>query len=186
MAARILPTPEQLRELLRYEPETGKLFWKPRDQHSFSPGNTSQEARCSAWNKRYANKEAFATKNKFGYFVSAIFDKKCMAHRVAWAIHYGEFPEEEIDHINRDRGDNRISNLRKASRSENCWNMNKKKNSGIALKGAYFEEKSGRWMSKICVYGHQKHIGRFDSQEEAHAAYCEAAKKYHGEFARTE
>lgn len=185
MTKRILPTPEELRQLLRYEPETGKLFWKERSANMFPAGNTSSESNCQSWNKRMAGKEAFLRKNK-GYGMAEIFHMPMTAHRVIWAIWYGEYPSDEIDHINTIRDDNRISNLRIASRSENEFNTKARKGSVSGLKGAHWHGAKKRWRARISAHGKDIFLGYHDTPEAAHAAYCEAAKKYHGEFARTE
>lgn len=182
MSKKILPTPEELRQLLRYEPETGKLFWKERPAEMFNPGNTSREARCSTWNKRYSGKEAFTAKNRYRYHVGALFDRVMMAHRVAWAIHSGEWPHEEIDHIDGVRSNNAYSNLRLASRAENCRSMAQSAGAVSRYRGVSRDPKTGRWTAKICVNLHQKHLGRFDTEEAAYAAYVSASKALHKDF----
>lgn len=182
MTKRSLPTPEQLRQLLRYEPDTGKLYWKERPIEMFNAGNTSREARCCTWNKRYAGKEAFTSKNKYGYHVGAIFGRVMMAHRVIWAIHFGEWPELEIDHSDRCRSNNSITNLRSASRAENCRNMKSKSGADSELRGVALDKKSGRWIAKICVNLKQIYLGRFDTEKDAYEAYRRASIEMHGEF----
>lgn len=181
MAARILPTPEQLRELLRYEPDTGKLFWKERPLSDFKNSRL-----CNSWNKKYSHKEAFTADNGSGYKCSFIFKSPMKAHRVAWAIYYGKWPSGHIDHANGDKGDNRISNLRVATAFENQWNTPRKPESCSGFKGVTWSKASSRWRARISAGGKSVWLGLFDTPEAAHAAYCEAAKKYHGEFARTE
>lgn len=182
MAARIvnLPTPEQLRELLRYEPNTGKLFWKERPLSMFSTGR-----HCNVWNARYRDKEAFTATDE-GYKQGTIFYKRYKAHRVAWAIHYGEWPNGQIDHVNRNRSDNRIVNMRIATNAQNQWNVAVRKESAIGFKGVVKSRGGNGWYARISVNGVRKNLGYFFDPEDAHAAYCKAAKKYHGEFSRTE
>lgn len=178
------PTPDLLRRLLSYDAHTGMLFWKPRDEFMFSPGNTSSAAVCKVWNIRYANKEAFTASNKDGYKVGAIGDKIYRAHRIAWAIHYGEWPIDMLDHINGDRSDNRIINLRNASNSDN--QHNRKPTLGASkLKGVSWDKSRKLWTAKIHFGGRTKNLGRFESEERAHQAYCEAANVHFGEFSRT-
>lgn len=179
MAKRILPTPEQLRQLLRYEPETGKLFWKKRPLSMFTSNRAG-----NAWNSRFAGKEALSSAHNTGYFCGGILGKVFLAHRVAWAVYYGEWPREEIDHINGDRKDNRISNLREASRLENSRNAARRSDNSSGLKGVGVHK--GQWRARMRIDGKSRHLGYFPTPEAAHAAYCEAAKKYHGEFARTQ
>lgn len=181
MAERIVPTPEQLRELLRYDPDTGKLFWKERPAVDFKNSRL-----CNSWNARFAGKEAFTADNGKGYLCSFIFKMPMKAHRVAWAIHYGEWPPGHIDHINRIKSDNRISNLRIATIAENQWNTSTSLANTSGLKGVSWSASQKKWRARISVRGVMVWLGYFESKDEAHAAYCEAAKKYHGEFARTE
>lgn len=105
---------------------------------------------------------------------------------MAWAIHHGEWPDGEIDHINMKRDDNRIANLRLATSSDNRMNSGRQENNTSGMKGVYWKKARGKWMSQIQVASKQIFLGRYATKAEAHAAYCEAAKKYHGEFARTE
>lgn len=186
MAKRILPTPEQLRELLRYEPETGKLYWKPRPVEMFSAGNTSAEANCKAWNTRYAGKEAFTSISTHGYRQGSVFDRMYQAHRVIWAVHYGEWPNGEVDHIDTDRLNNRIANLREATHSENKRNQGIRKSNTSGYKGVSWNSGAKSFCAQIYLEGKRIFLGYHATAEAAHAAYCEAAKKYHGEFARTE
>ncbi len=112
--------------------------------------------------------------------------------RVAWKIQTGEDPgDRQVDHINVNTTDNRWSNLRLADSRQNSSNRRKPKaGSWSKYKGVTFKRnKNGdiaRIIAAIMVRGKHICLGRFPTEEEAHAAYCEAAKKYHGEFARTE
>lgn len=89
---------------------------------------------------------------------------------------------EEVDHINNNPMDNRRANLRLASRAENCRNTRKPKVNTSGYKGATFDKQTGKWRAQIA----HRHLGRFDTPEEAHEAYCKAAKELYGEFARFE
>lgn len=180
MTKRILPTPEQLRELLTYDPETGKLYWKPRPASMFPSDRVAK-----SWNTRYAGKEALTAKPNGYYQGNILSNNYVKAHRVAWAIFHGNWPEGDIDHANMRRDDNRIVNLRVASRSQNCMNTSATKSSKSGYKGVYFHSRVKKWTAQIGVNRKQYHLGYFASAQLAHAAYCEAAKKYHGEFART-
>lgn len=105
-------------------------------------------------------------------------------HRLAWALHYGAWPKNEIDHINGVKSDNRLSNLREANRSENQRNVGKKASSSSQLKGASFHKKHRLWRARIRHDGASLHLGWFNSEEAAHAAYAKAANRLHGAFAR--
>lgn len=181
MTKRILPTPEQLRQLLRYDPETGKMFWLPRPREMF-PTQRS----FNTWNSRFAGKEAFTAITKEHYRFGTIFGHPFRAHRVAWAIYYGKWPDEFIDHKNGDTEDNRLENLREASNAENMQNAGRPSHNTSGYKGVSFYKPYQKWKASIRAFGKQVHLGYFDAPESAHAAYCEAAKQYHGEFARVE
>lgn len=184
MAVRQLPDPELLRKLLRYEPETGLLYWKERSPEMFNSKTRSREASAGVWNGIYAGKEAFPV-GTLGYRRGYIFDTPVVAHRVVWAMHYGRWPDGQIDHVNLDRSDNRLCNLREATASENSLNRPLSKNSTSGYKGVSWDLTCGRYAARICVRGKKIFLGRFDCPKEAHAAYCSAARKYGGEFART-
>lgn len=172
-------TPGFLSEILKYDPLTGKLFWKERPVSMFSNSRA-----CRSWNSRYAGKEAF-TADLNGYRQGMINYRTLYAHRVAWAIYYGEWPTDQIDHINCDRSDNRIANLRSADAFGNNRNQMLMKNNTSGFKGVS-RARSGRWVAKIMAGGKYKHLGTFDSAVEAAKVYARAAAGYHGEFARTE
>lgn len=180
MADKILPTPEQLRELLEYNPETGKLYWKPRPAEMFKNKQSH-----GAWNTKYAGKEAFTATNKHGYKVGAVFDSLLRAHRVAWAVNHGAWPTDQVDHINGDRSDNRICNLRQANNTENQWNS-KSRGGYSKHKGVTWDKNRGLWAAKIGVSGKTINLGRYATEEAARSAYREAHFKHAGAFARCE
>lgn len=182
MAAKALPSQEGLRQLLRYEPETGKLFWRARSADHFNAGGrTSAEHAARTWNTKYAGKEAFTAKKRSGHLHGLLFGANTMAHRVAWAVHYGEAPNGFIDHINHDPADNRIANLRIVDASGNAKNRspNKRKRSGLPH-GVSVRVNMGinRYFAQIQVEGKNRHLGTFDTPEEAAAAYIKAAQDH--------
>lgn len=114
---------ELLRQLLRYEPETGKLYWLSRDVSLFHESATRTAAgTCKWWNGRFAGKEAFTATGVHGCRAGRIFGQAHYAHRVAWALHHGGWPTDEIDHQDGDRANNRISNLREVMRQQEAGN----------------------------------------------------------------
>lgn len=108
--------------------------------------------------------------------------KTVSAHRLAWLIHYGAWPEGMIDHINGDSMDNRIANLRIATYQQNNANRRGWRNSLSGVKGV--TKKRGRWFAQIMVDGKNKGLGYFENVEDAGKAYLQAAKRYFGEYAK--
>ena len=98
----------------------------------------------------------------------------------------GEPDGLQIDHRDGDGLNNRRSNLRVATRSQNMHNRSAYCNNKSGFKGVDFRKEGGKWRAKIRINNKEKHLGMFDSPEEAHEAYCRASEKYHGEFGRTE
>ena len=162
--------PQDLHKFLSYDPLTGKLRWKPR------------EVDVKGWNKKYANKEAFTADNGEGYRCGAIMGESLKAHWVVWALHYGAWCPKQIDHIDGDKSNNAIGNLRMASHSENQRNKGKNKNNSSGFKGVSWREDRQKWYASIGVDGKQKNLGYFDNKEDAAIARDVASKKYHGDF----
>ena len=128
-----------------------------------------------------------------GYRYITIFSIRYREHRLAWFYHYGEWPAGELDHINRDRSDNRIANLRIVSRSENLSNRKKQRQdfwvrlaekspvaSASGYRGVQFCKKSGRWRADMKHRGKSVHLGRFPDPKSAHQAYVAAVRSAHG------
>jgi hypothetical protein len=175
MAKRDLPTPELLRQLLRYEPETGELFWLPRWPELFPDGGFHRrESKARQWNARNAGKLAFTYKNPLGYFFGRVFDRSFAAHRVAFAIHHGYWPVE-VDHINRNPSDNRIENLREATRQENTINKNALGGTS-GYRGVYWHKQRQKWAAYYKINGKMHYVGLFETEEEAARARDEAIR----------
>jgi hypothetical protein len=106
------------------------------------------------------------------------------AHRIAWLFAYEEDPSEKhIDHINGDRSDNRICNLRLATHKQNACNQRKKNDTTSAYKGVSWYKRKRKWVAQIGIDGRSTHLGYFHDELAAHMAYCQAAQKHFGEFA---
>jgi HNH endonuclease/AP2 domain len=105
-------------------------------------------------------------------------------HRLIWLHHYGQWPDKIIDHINGDKDDHRIANLRQATQSSNTMNARRRADNTTGYKGVYFKKKTGRWGASICKNGKLHYLGYFDSPEAAYAVYCKEAERLFGEYAR--
>lgn len=165
MATKPLPTIQQLRQLLRYDPETGMLFWKERPASMFQGRRSSPEAMAVWWNDRYAGTPALNHTERSGYLNGAIWGGQYKAHRVAWAIFHGSEPAGYIDHINGDRSDNRIVNLRIVDKAANGRNSCKMKNNSSGYVGV--SEIRGKWQASCSISGKQVYVGVFPTPESA-------------------
>lgn len=155
-------TAEVAREFFRYDEHIGKIFWiKSRKRI-----NVGDEA---------------GSPTHHGYRIVGIFGKRYLSHRLAWLIATGNWPENEIDHINGDTSDNRLVNLRPATRRQNSanrrnWPLGVSGLRGVSRKGKYL------WKARINTGGGEKHLGVFESKNEAHEAYRQAAIQLYGEY----
>ena len=157
-------TPELLREILHYCPDSGEFTWLV----DIKRVNAGDKAGCV---------------RSGGYICIQYNGKVYRAHRLAYLYMTGEWPKELLDHANNIKTDNRWCNLRPATRSENNRNCKVYKNNKSGLKGVR-SAKDGKFDARIAVNKKQRHLGRFNTAQEAHEAYCEAANRLHGDFAR--
>lgn len=157
-------TPALVRELFDYDPESG-LFSRRKSI------------------KRWAAGSCAGSMRKDGYMAIKVNEKSYPAHRLAWLWMTGELPDGEIDHIDLNKSNNRWTNLRLASKSNNCANCRPRRRLG-KLKGAYYRSSMNKWHAQIRAKGTIYHLGFYESEELAHAAYMAAAKVHFGEFAR--
>ena len=132
------------------------------------------------WNAKFVGMCAGCINH--GYLRIKIDKKSYQAHRLAWFYVYGVWPMALLDHINCDPADNRIVNLREANMSENKRNSGPHKDNKSGYKGV--SSKGNRWRAEIWIEGNRIRLGTFTTPEEAYSAYCSAAKKHHGKFAR--
>jgi hypothetical protein len=152
-------TPERARELLDYNPETGSFTWRVKV------------------NKRWPAGMLAGRINKNGYRYIKL-GKMLLAHRLAWFFIHGNWPTASIDHINGERDDNRISNLRVVSTATNNQNLRSAKpNSLSGLLGA--SKNHGKWTASIKVGGRYHYLGSFSTPEEAHQRYLAAKRQLH-------
>jgi len=157
-------TQERLMQKVNYDPDSGVFTWK-KGRGPAKEGSTAGRP------------------HNRGYTRIAIDYKDYLAHRLAWLYVHGEWPRDEIDHINGDKKDNRIKNLRQATRTENCRNVKVHKRNRLGIKGVTERDDCiKRFSAHIMIEGKVLHLGRYETAEEAKAAYNEAALRHHGEF----
>jgi hypothetical protein len=168
MATKSLPSPELLRKLLDYDPETGVLTWKERPKKMFKEQRLGNAH--STWNARWAGRPALGSENSSGYCEGAILGVPVRAHRVIWAMVHGEWPAKVVDHINGNPSDNRITNLRSCSQSENGKNAKRPADNKSGVIGVHKLKGSETWVATIKANGRNFHLGRFRSLEAATAA----------------
>jgi len=186
MAAKTLPSCEELHKFLRYDAETGAFTWRPRAVEDFCARRPAhREHLCRVWNENYAGKSAGKLHSR-GYWALTIREKTYLAHRVAWLMQTGDQPPDQIDHVDGNRLNNRFSNLRLATNAQNNANKAKLAANTSGFKGVSFMRKSGKWRAVIRVRGQFKHLGSFSDPAEAHEAYCRAAEGAYGAFFRSE
>ena len=164
-------TPEYLRERLRYEPDTGKLFWREAEPVHFKLRRTHL-----AWNTRFAGKEA-GSLLKPGYLYINLKKKMMLAHRIIWAIVHGRWPDQ-IDHINHIRTDNRIENLRNVSASGNAQNIGMPADNTSGHVGVYWFKARKIWYARIKVGAKNHHLGYFANKADAIAARQAADERF--------
>ncbi len=155
-------TAEKARELVEYDPETGKFYWR----------NRVSKMRCGS-EAGYANPR--------GYRQISFQGKRYLAHRLAWLISYGRWPREQIDHINGNPSDNRLCNLREASQTQNNCNKRRRDNSS-GFKGVSFSKRRRLWVAVITVNKKAMYLGAKTTPEEAYQLYVAAALRFQGRF----
>lgn len=156
-----------LHSVLRYDAVTGILTWVKTKY----PERLGKEA---------------GGFDRNGYRRIEFAGKMFLAHRIAWAMHYGAWPDCHIDHINGIRDDNRISNLRLCNFAGNRANSKLNSNNTSGYRGVVcrWPHREKSWRAQIKHQGKLIYIGAFSSPEEAHAAYAKKAAELHGEFHR--
>lgn len=163
---------ETLRELIDYDPLSGGLTWNMRCGDHFRT-----EMGCLLWNAKHAGRDALTTMHK-GYRRGKVFGVNTLAHRVAWALHYGDWPAEDIDHINHSRADNRIENLRACTRKTNCRNKTKNRNNTSGVTGLSFSSSKNCWVAYIKVNFKMIYLGQFINKNRAIVARKQAESTY--------
>lgn len=169
----------QLSAQFTYDAATGELIWNPRDVSEFGGGKYPAEREAARWNARYAGKPA-GTAHPSGYRKV----KGQYAHRVVWEMLNGAIPDGmQLDHINGDRADNRIENLRLASAKENARNKRSRKGSSSQFLGVSWITSKRKWVAQIQHNSQVKALGAFECEADAARAYNDAAAREYGAFA---
>jgi hypothetical protein len=163
--AGIIPSPQLLAELISYDPETGLMQWLPRSDEMFA----SKRA-AATWNTRYAGHAALTALGLGGYREGRIFYRLHRAHRVAYTLMHGHWPEHEIDHINGNRVDNRFVNLRAVTHAENCRNARLRSHNASGVHGVSWFARDNTWQVHITRERQRFYLGRFENKADAIAA----------------
>ena len=149
---------EYLHKMFSYDGKN--LIWKVRKTNSVKIGDIAKSV------------------DGKGYIHVSIDGKRYKAHRLIWMFVYGYMPENQIDHINRVRDDNRIENLREVSQSCNTQNSGIRSDNTSGIKGIYWHKKRNNWAARITVNGKRKNLGGFKNKVDAAKARYEAELKY--------
>lgn len=174
-------SPALAAELLDYDPETGFLTWRKRRRDLFSANRSH-----ARWNNRFAGTRAFTFVNDKGYYCGTILEHPYKAHRVIWAIVYGEWPRGQIDHIDGCRLNNCISNLRVVTNAENLRNAGISAANTSGITGVSWDKKRGKWHAFIRANTKNIHLGYYNNIDDAATARRRANELYgfhpnHGE-----
>jgi hypothetical protein len=169
--AKKLPEISILKERLSYDPETGVFTWNPG---------------VGGMGARFSGKQAGSMDPMQGYVKIGVLGSFYKAHRLAWLYVTGSEPTGEIDHINGNKCDNRIANLRDCKKSDNGKNTGLSKRNKSGFRGVTKHTGREKWIASIAINGKNKHLGVFDSPEEAGEVAELARALYYGEFSGNE
>jgi hypothetical protein len=163
---------EILKSLLTYDPDIGIFAWKPRDRKYFVSDHSYK-----VWITRFCGRNV-VNPNSEGYLQIMLNKKMYSAHRLAWLYATGSWPTDKIDHINGDRADNRIINLRSVDSVENTRNKALGKNNKSGHFGVYWNKQVNKWTANIQVNGRVNHLGTYTDKNEAIAARKNGERKH--------
>jgi hypothetical protein len=163
--ARKLPHQDDLLRSLSYDPTSGYLYWRDRDDRS------------REWNSRWAGKRAFTARGHKGYYTGAFNGSQYYAHRVIWKMLKGEEPDV-IDHIDGTISDNRLENLRSVPSLDNQRNMRRMSSNTSGINGVGWSAPTKKWAAYIRVDGKRIHLGYFETKEQAASARRRADARY--------
>ena len=157
----MLMTQKQVQEMFDYAADTGVFTWRIRPSRAVKAGDI-----------------AGCIEKRIGYITIGIAKRIYKAHRLAWLYTHGEWPKGLIDHINGNKADNRIANLRDVFADGNSQNVRKpnRRNKSGFMGVIWYQNK---WRASLSVKGKSKWLGDYNTPEEAHQIYLEAKRKYH-------
>jgi hypothetical protein len=158
---------KELKKLLKYDRKTGVFTWKPRGNPRFDTRFAGTVAGCEHTSGR--GRKSWAIK---------LNGRKYYAHILAWAYVNGEWPEEEIDHVDHNTLNNRIRNLRHVTNAENKKNLPKRADNCSGVTGVYRCVSANRWVASIVVARKKVYLGQFREKTDAIAARLKANEKY--------
>lgn len=163
-------TQERLKEIVKYNPESGQFLWKKKPSIYASHIVIGTVA-------------GWITGPKRRRYLKISINRKCYSlHRLAFLYMKGYIPDE-VDHRDNNPTNNKWNNLREATKNENAHNCPVRKDNSSGYKGVTWDKKVKKWRARIALNGERINLGYFDSKEEAHLAYKDAAVKMHGNFA---
>ena len=160
-----LPPLEVLNELLKYDKDIGTFTWKVFRSNLAKAGDVADNLMPD------------------GYVSLCINDRQYRAHRIAYKMVYGHDPIGVMDHIDGNRANNKISNLRVATLNQNQWNSAVANHNTSGLKGVTWKKDTKKWAAQLQYNGKKIWLGVYDDKHDAHQAYMKAAAEYFGEFA---
>lgn len=184
MTIKSLPSAEYLHECFSYDALSGRLTWRPtRPREHFKTINGYRK-----WSLYYASRDAGRVDKAGRYAVASVNGKSYKVHRIIWKMQTGTEPPSEIDHRNGNQADNRWDNLRAATRQQNTWNASRNTPGKDLPKGVFVHvvkgRQEGRPFAMAYRNGNRFYLGRFDTVEEADAAYRTFTAQTDGEFHR--
>jgi len=172
-------SPEYVRDVLIYTSDDGLFRWRNRPIEHFTSPRV-----WAMWNTKYAGALAGSLESR-GYLQITLGRRLRMAHRLVWAYVHDRWPVGELDHINGDRADNRIANLREAPSGENSWNHAVRRDSSTGVTGVSYHKDTGKFAAYIGEGGGLRHLGLFLTVEDAVRARKQAEAETFGAWARS-
>lgn len=162
-------TPQDIAEYISYDPDTGFFCWGPRGKYH-----------AGGWSTHMAHKRAGG--NRDGYKIIRVKGWECSGHRLAWFLTYGVWPSKMLDHINGDRSDNRIANLREVTHSQNAMNAPIRATNTTGAKGVHYRPSRKTYEAYLRFEGKKYHLGRHETLDAAKKAREDFERVMFGEY----